>query len=182
MELIYEFSNDGWTGVKWKCKKTVGLKFKGDAEGLCFGYSTIWCIKMQEHADKPLLTKPDQFGASILQQRVEQMPHGWRQSVQKLIALRGNSCGPELKGPWAAVPGHIAANPGHYIIDIGDHWVAGAYNGGTYAFFDANEGMTVFDDEAEFKSGIKAKLQTYKADPDPGNGWDDTHRIYKVTK
>lgn len=176
MPLIYSFSNDGFTGVSWK-----GAQAVKDAEGLCFGYSTIWCVKMQEHPDKPLLTKPDQFGASILQQRVEQLPGGWSNSVKKLVALRGNGCGPHLSGGWQAVPGYIAANPGHYIIDIGDHWVAAANNGG-FSFFDANEGMTTFADAAAFKSGVKARLKSYKDDPDPGNGWEDTHNIYEITK
>jgi len=176
MPLVYSFSNDGFTGVRWS-----GVQAKADAEGLCFGYSTIWCVKMQEHPDKPLLTKPDQFGAAILQQRVEQMPDSWDTSVKKLVALRGNGCGPQISEPWGAISDHIINNPGHYIIDIGDHWVAAA-NNGSYSFFDANEGMTAFNDANTFRTGVQERLKAYRDDPDPNNGWSDTHNFYDITK
>lgn len=177
MPLIYSFSNDGFTGVSWKGGVAVT-----DAEGLCFGYSTIWCVKMQQFPDKPLLTKPDQFAASILQQRVEQMPGSWTNSIKKLVALSGHGCGSEISINWSLVARTIALSKGHYIIDIGDHWVAGAATSSGFSFFDANEGMTSFSSLDKFIEGVSNRLANYKNDPDLDNGWEDTHKLYNIIR
>ena len=177
MALVYEFSN---AGVATNARG-YGPTATSDGEGLCFGYSTIWCVNMQKHPDKPLLTKPDKFGAALLQQRVEMMRGGWTNNVKKLVALNGHGAGPEQALNWSLVARTIAVGDGHYIIDIGDHWVAASVAGGGYAFFDANEGMTTFDTVDDFVAGVKARLKVYKDDTDPDNGWEDQHKIYSIT-
>ena len=81
---------------------------------------------------------------------------------------------------YSVVPRQIALEDGYYIIDIGDHWVAAATSGGIFAFFDSNEGMTTFDDRDEFMDGVVQRLRNYKDDPDPDNGWEDSHIIYRI--
>ncbi len=171
MTLIYEFENNGTTMVS-----------QGNtAEGLCFGYSVVWCAKMDRYrGQNALLTRPDQHEAFPLQQRVEQIDADWRESVQKVVRGRGHTCGAQLKRNYAVVPNHIALAKENFIIDIGDHWVAASSKGGTYSFFDANEGMTTFKDADEFMGGVTTRLKRYKNDPDPDNGWEDTHNIYQV--
>lgn len=171
MRTIYPFSNDGTTMVR----------SGNDAEGLCFGYSAVWCVKMQRHAGKnPLLTKPEQFEAFPLQQRVEQMDDDWATSVNRMIASWGHVCTGPMKRSFTVVPRQIAVDNGYYIIDIGDHWVAAAHSGNVFAWFDANEGMVLFRNSDEFIAGVTQRLRAYKNDPDPDNGWEDTHNIYRI--
>lgn len=171
MTTIYDFSNDGTTMVM----------SGNDAEGLCFGYSSVWCVKMQKHAGKnQLLTKPAQFEAYPLQQRVEQMTADWEESVPAMIQTWGHECTRVMKRKYTLVARQIAVDQGHYIIDIGDHWVAAAHFGNVHAWFDANEGMITFKNADSFMMGVTKRLQSYKDDPDPDNGWEDTHNIYRI--
>lgn len=171
MTLIYDFSNDGTTMVK-----------KGNTvEGLCFGYSSVWCVKMQKHAGKnQLLTKPAQFEAFPLQQRVEQIEDNsdWSTAVPKMIKTWGHDCTSGVSVNYAQVATKIAADKGHYIIDIGDHWVAAACTDSIFAYFDSNEGMHTYKDQAAFVQGIGQDFTWYKGQ---GGGWEDNHNIYKVT-
>lgn len=178
MRKIYDFENRGTTMVARGADSN-------DAEGLCFGYSSVWCVKMQRYAGQnPLLTRPNQFEAYPLQQRVEMLEENsdWSEAVPRMIRSWGHGCTPGFRRNYAIVPRQIALEPGHYIIDIGDHWVAAGNTGGSYAFFDSNDGMVVYDDRDEFIAGVVAHLRDYRDDPDPDNGWEDGHNIYRITE
>lgn len=173
MALIYEFENNGTTMVR----------SGNTAVGMCFGYSVVWCTKLQKHGDKHLLSKPTETEAGMLQQKVEMKVNSstWKKAVPDVVRARGHGCGAQQKVNYSMVATTIASSGGCYIIDIGDHWVAAAYHDSTYAFFDSNEGMTTFSDETKFKAGVLKRLKSYKNDTDLDNGWEDTNNIYKVT-
>jgi hypothetical protein len=130
-----------------------------------------------------LLTRPAQHEAFPLQQRVEMIEEGsnWNEAVPKMIRAWGHGCSAGMKRNYAVVARQVALSDGGYIIDIGDHWVAAARSGGMFAFFDSNEGMTTFDDVDEFAAGVVGRLNVYRDDLDPNNGWEDAHNIYQIT-
>ena len=83
MRLVYEYENNGTTMVARGADSN-------DAEGLCFGYSAVWCVKMQRYKGQNLLlTRPEQHEAFPLQQRVEMIQErsGWKKAVQKMVRL-----------------------------------------------------------------------------------------------
>ncbi|MEM7422937.1 MAG: hypothetical protein AAF334_04385 [Pseudomonadota bacterium] len=182
MTKLWSFENNGASGVRW----ADGNRPVHAGEGLCFGYSLIWCIKSQKFPDKPNLTKPDQFAAGLLQQRAETMfgagGGDFDATVTSLVSKNGHSAEASISRTWSLLPRICALTGGHYIIQIGDHWIAYANAGGTCYFFDSNDGLYDFDHPTDFSQHVTTALRdNYKDDPDPDNGWSDMHMAFKIT-
>ncbi len=178
MTKLYDFRNKGSSGMKYQKGTSRG---SAGAGGLCFGYSLIWAAKMQKAPDKPKLSAPDAMGAGPLQQKVEQLSMGWKESVQKVALDLGYSCGVPEQRVWDLLPAYCARVSGFHIVDIGDHWVGMGQGGNGWYFFDANDGLHEFADEASFSGFTVAAIGNYKSDPDPDNGFEMNHRAYKIT-
>jgi len=178
VSLLYEFSNDGFTNMHYKKGKAVTT----EAEGWCFGYSLNWTTRMIKEGAKPKLSKPTAMDAGPLQQKVEMLDLDWDGSVSKVATDLGYSAGAAISRKWDVLPGVVAeGGNGYYIIDIGDHWLGMGVGNGKYYFFDANEGLTEYGDKGGFTAKVVKKIQSYKVDPDPDNGFEDDHKAYKIT-
>lgn len=171
VEQIYEMENNGFSGVKWskttktvkkfiffKKKVTTGVQASTAAltEGLCFGYSTIWVLKMLNGGD-PAETPPVELRAGLLQQKVEMWVKkgGWDTAVEKVVEDLGGKIKQKLEVPWKQTPDRLGfERNSFFIVDIGIHWVAMGRLGSNYYFFDANEGLFKYDDQFEFRSDV----------------------------
>ena len=178
MTKLYDFKNKGASGIKYQPGTGRARAASG---GLCFGYSVIWAAKMQKFPDKPKLSAPEQFGAGPLQQKVEQLPMGWTDSVDKVVRDLGYGCSKPEQRVWDLLPSYCARTSGYHAVDIGDHWVGMGQGASGWYFFDSNDGLHEFADEASFITHAVAELKSYKDDPDAQNGFETNHRAYKIT-
>jgi len=135
----------------------AGGNASGRRLGICAAYTALWC-KAVFKGTRPLLTKPEQFRAQILQVKYRWDPASPGTDYVNLFQSIDVTASVDFQSlDQDTALSTVSAQTGVYhLSEIGVHTVGAAYTGGKYYFYDCDEngagGLYEFDTIGDWKA------------------------------